>query len=42
MLPFYWYTFTNLERLCVKNSFWVNPLNEFFLSDVKIVGDCSK
>jgi oligopeptide transport system substrate-binding protein len=42
VLPFYWYTFTNLERLCVKDSFFVNPLNQFYLSDVKIVGDCSK
>jgi ABC-type oligopeptide transport system substrate-binding subunit len=41
-LPFYWYTYPNLERQCVKRTFNINLLDQFDLSKVKVQGDCSK
>jgi oligopeptide transport system substrate-binding protein len=34
--PIYWYTYTNLERESVKDSFEINPLDQFDLSKVVI------
>lgn len=34
--PIYWYTYTNLERASVKDSFQINPLDQFDLSKVVI------
>lgn len=34
--PIYWYTYTNLERESVKDSFKINPLDQFDLSKVVI------
>lgn len=34
--PIYWYTYTNLERESVKDSFHINPLDQFDLSKVVI------
>jgi len=34
--PIYWYTYTNLERESVKDSFNINPLDQFDLSKVVI------
>jgi oligopeptide transport system substrate-binding protein len=36
--PIYWYTYTNLERESVKDSFEINPLDQFDLSKVVIKG----
>jgi oligopeptide transport system substrate-binding protein len=36
IVPIYWYTYTNLERLSVKDSFKINPLDQFDLSKVVI------
>jgi oligopeptide transport system substrate-binding protein len=38
MAPIYWYTYTNLERQSVKDSFNINPLDQFDLSKVVIKG----
>jgi oligopeptide transport system substrate-binding protein len=35
-IPIYWYTYTNLERESVKDSFEINPLDQFDLSKVVI------
>jgi oligopeptide transport system substrate-binding protein len=35
-MPIYWYTYTNLERASVKDSFEINPLDQFDLSKVVI------
>jgi oligopeptide transport system substrate-binding protein len=35
-VPIYWYTYTNLERESVKDSFEINPLDQFDLSKVVI------
>ena len=34
--PIYWYTYTNLERASVKDTFQINPLDQFDLSKVVI------
>jgi len=34
--PIYWYTYTNLERESVKDTFHINPLDQFDLSKVVI------
>jgi oligopeptide transport system substrate-binding protein len=34
--PIYWYTYTNLERESVKDTFQINPLDQFDLSKVVI------
>jgi oligopeptide transport system substrate-binding protein len=34
--PLYWYTYTNLERESVKDTFHINPLDQFDLSKVVI------
>jgi oligopeptide transport system substrate-binding protein len=34
--PVYWYTYTNLERASVKDTFQINPLDQFDLSKVVI------
>jgi len=34
--PIYWYTYTNLERASVKDTFQINPLDQFDLSKVEI------
>jgi oligopeptide transport system substrate-binding protein len=34
--PLYWYTYTNLERASVKDTFEINPLDQFDLSKVVI------
>ncbi|HET8751139.1 MAG TPA: peptide ABC transporter substrate-binding protein [Gaiellaceae bacterium] len=34
--PIYWYTYTNLERQSVKDTFEINPLDQFDLSKVVI------
>jgi oligopeptide transport system substrate-binding protein len=34
IIPLYWYTYTNLERESVKDSFKINPLDQFDLSKV--------
>jgi oligopeptide transport system substrate-binding protein len=36
IIPLYWYTYTNLERESVKDSFKINPLDQFDLSKVVI------
>ena len=40
--PLYWYTYPNLERQCVKGTFYINLLDQFDLSEVRIQGSCSK
>jgi len=35
-IPIYWYTYTNLERQSVKDTFGINPLDQFDLSKVVI------
>jgi ABC-type oligopeptide transport system substrate-binding subunit len=34
--PIYWYTYTNLERQSVKDTFQINPLDQFDLSKVVV------
>jgi ABC-type oligopeptide transport system substrate-binding subunit len=34
--PIYWYTYTNLERASIQDSFQINPLDQFDLSKVVI------
>ncbi|HEU5476270.1 MAG TPA: peptide ABC transporter substrate-binding protein [Gaiellaceae bacterium] len=36
IVPIYWYTYTNLERESVKDTFNINPLDQFDLSKVVI------
>src|SRR3954470_11172554 len=38
ILPIYWYTFPNLEKLSVKDSFNINPLDQFDLTKVTVTG----
>jgi oligopeptide transport system substrate-binding protein len=38
ILPIYWYTFPNLEKLSVKDSFNINPLDQFDLTQVTVTG----
>jgi len=38
ILPIYWYTFPNLEKLSVKDTFNINPLDQFDLTQVVVKG----
>jgi oligopeptide transport system substrate-binding protein len=38
ILPIYWYTFPNLEKLSVKDTFNINPLDQFDLTKVVVKG----
>jgi oligopeptide transport system substrate-binding protein len=38
ILPIYWYTFPNLEKLSVKDTFNINPLDQFDLTKVVVAG----
>jgi oligopeptide transport system substrate-binding protein len=38
ILPIYWYTFPNLEKLSVKDTFNINPLDQFDLTKVVVGG----
>jgi oligopeptide transport system substrate-binding protein len=38
ILPIYWYTFPNLEKLSVKDTFNINPLDQFDLTKVVVQG----
>jgi oligopeptide transport system substrate-binding protein len=38
IMPIYWYTFPNLEKLSVKDSFNINPLDQFDLTKVTVTG----
>jgi oligopeptide transport system substrate-binding protein len=38
ILPIYWYTFPNLEKLSVKDTFNISPLDQFDLTQVVVKG----
>jgi oligopeptide transport system substrate-binding protein len=38
IIPIYWYTFPNLEKLSVKDTFNISPLDQFNLADVVVQG----
>jgi len=38
ILPIYWYTYPNLEKLSIKDTFNINPLDQFELSQVVVKG----
>ena len=38
ILPIYWYTFPNLEKLSIKDTFNINPLDQFDLTQVVVKG----
>jgi len=38
ILPIYWYTYPNLEKLSIKDTFNINPLDQFELSKVVVKG----
>jgi oligopeptide transport system substrate-binding protein len=38
ILPIYWYTYPNLEKLSIKDTFNINPLDQFELSKVVVQG----
>jgi oligopeptide transport system substrate-binding protein len=38
IIPIYWYTFPNLEKLSVKDTFNINPLDQFDLTKVVVQG----
>ena len=42
IIPLYWYTYTNLERESVKDTFHINLLDQFDLSKVVIRGGLSE
>jgi oligopeptide transport system substrate-binding protein len=39
--PIYHYTLPNLEDLCIKDTFFIAPLNSMDLTDVTVEGECS-
>ena len=41
VMPIYWYTYTNLERGCIQDTFNINLLDQFDLSKVVVEGECS-
>jgi len=38
ILPIYWYTYPNLEKLSIKDTFNINPLDQFDLTQVVVKG----
>ena len=38
ILPIYWYTYPNLEKLSIKDTFNINPLDQFELTQVVVKG----
>jgi oligopeptide transport system substrate-binding protein len=38
ILPIYWYTYPNLEKLSIKDTFNINPLDQFDLTEVVVSG----
>ena len=38
IIPIYWYTFPNLEKLSVKDTFNISPLDQFDLTQVVVKG----
>jgi len=38
ILPIYWYTYPNLEKLSIKDTFNINPLDQFELTEVVVKG----
>jgi ABC-type oligopeptide transport system substrate-binding subunit len=41
LIPIYHYTLTNLEKLCIKDTFYIGALNSMDLTDVVVEGECS-
>jgi oligopeptide transport system substrate-binding protein len=38
--PIYFYTLPNLEKLCIKDTFSIGPLNDMDLTKVQVEGEC--
>ena len=38
IIPIYWYTYPNLEKLSVKDTFNISPLDQFDLTKVDVKG----
>src|SRR4029453_5557835 len=38
IIPIYWYTFPNLEKLSIKDTFNISPLDQFDLTKVVVQG----
>jgi oligopeptide transport system substrate-binding protein len=40
IMPIYFYTLPNLEKLCIKDTFYIGALNQMDLTDVTVEGEC--
>jgi oligopeptide transport system substrate-binding protein len=41
LAPIYYYTLTNLEKLCIKDTFHIGALNSMDLTKVQVEGECN-
>jgi hypothetical protein len=39
-MPIYFYTLPNLEKLCIKDTFYIGATNSMDLTDVTVEGEC--